>query len=207
LLIIKDLYPIYKPFYHRANVVLTAAFFSSLVFVSSAVRAQDEEVRVLPSVTVFATRGPDNEVTQRSEVEWDTSNDSTIKKESDGVYTVGDTTNPYSVKSLILSLGSPEVNFDIKFAKNSATMTADGRSMLSTLIDTLGHLDEGTTISLTPVNSAIQNSKNITQRRFDSLRGALLRNKKINVKFLPSEIKGSKSKLDEWRIKVKRVLK
>jgi len=87
-------------------------------------------------------------------------------------------------------------------------MTADGRATLSTLIDTLGYLNQGTVISITPINSPIQNGRNITQRRLDSLRASLLQQQRVTVKFLPNKAQRSNStRANEWRIRVRRELK
>jgi len=72
------------------NAAVTRVLFCNLIVVSSMGSVQADEVRVLPSITVYASRSPDNDVIQRSEVEWNIANDPSIKKESDGVYTVGE---------------------------------------------------------------------------------------------------------------------
>ena len=177
-------------------VKLTTSLFFSLLFSHSICAETEETARVLPSVTVFATKGPDNKVAYRSEVEWHLSNDPTITRAQDGTYTAGDTTQPYSLKSLIVSLGSPAVNFNISYAKNSTSMTADGRSVFSTLIEALVLLDEGTTVLLTP-NTSSQSNKSITQRRVDFIRETLVNSNGINLKVTPSKTlksTGSKSK-------------
>lgn len=204
----KYVLPKYKPYRHSIRVVLVASLLLNSLFVQS-IRAETEKaLRVLPPMTVFVTRRPDKTVVQRSEVEWHLSNDPTIIIESDGTYTAGDTTKPYSLKSLIESTGSPAVNLNISYAKNSISMTADGRLVLSTLIEALDHLDEGTTIQLTPINSPVQESKSITQRRVNSLRDILQRSKGINLKIMPSKtLKTTTPKSKQtnyWRIRIRR---
>lgn len=204
----KDVVPIYKRSLQNIREVLIALLFLNCLSGYSK-PSKAEEVRILPPITVFATRKPDNTFVQRSEVEWHKSNDSTITKEVDGTYTARDTTNSYSLKSLIVSLGSPAVSIDISYAANSTSMTADGRLALATLIKSLGYLDKGTKIHLTPVNKPYQTGKTITRHRVKMLRETLTQqNRDIDFKFMPSKTLtgvASKSKRsDLWRIQIQR---
>lgn len=200
LFMIKLFLPRYKLYDLCISVKLTTSLFLSLLFSHSICAETEEAARVLPSVTVFASRNSDNKVVYRSEVEWHLSNDPTITRAQDGTYTAGDTTKPYSLKSLFVSLGSPAVNFNISYAKNSTSMTADGRSVFSTLIEALVLLDEGTTVLLTP-NTSSQSNKTIMQRRVDSLRETLVNSKGINLEVTPSKTlktTNKKSKRDNY---------
>jgi len=159
-------------------------------------------------MTVFATRKPDNTFVQNSEVEWDGSADSSITIEADGSYTAKSTTNPYSLKSLIASLGSPAVNIDISYAVNSISMTADGRSALATLVESLGYLDSGTKIRLTPVWTRESVTLKLTQRRIEVLSKALTRDTDVDVRVTSSKVlSGAASnarRSDIWRIQIQR---
>ena len=87
-------------------------------------------------------------------------------------------------------------------------MTADGSSALTKLIDALSSLDEGTSVRLTPINKPDQVNKSITQRRFDSLKAALMQSLGIDLKIMPSKrFNPRDSKLKQvnyWRIQVQR---
>ena len=191
-----------KCFFKSIRVIFV--LFLNCIF-SLVVHAQQEQV--LPTVTVIGSKGDGDSITQRSTVEWLESNDPTIVKESDGSYTVGATTDPYSLKSLILASGNPSVNIDLSYAKNSVSMTADGRSALATLLESLRYLGEGShQIQLTPLNTPKQADKSITQRRVDSLK-AIIQNRGINLKVASSKILygvDSKSKqTNNWRIRIR----
>jgi len=189
-------------------VLIMAHLPTTLFVVSSPLRAEDQVERVLPSMTVFATRKPDNTFVQNSEVEWDGSADSSITIEADGSYTAKSTTNPYSLKSLIASLGSPAVNIDISYAVNSISMTADGRSALATLVESLGYLDSGTKIRLTPVWTRESVTLKLTQRRIEVLSKALTRDTDVDVRVTSSKVlSGAASNArrpDIWRIQIQR---
>lgn len=207
------IYKYIRKYFHKSiRIILATSLATSLFFnflFLQNVRAQsDDEAQILPSMTVFAKRGPDNKLVETFEVEWHESNDPTIKKEFDGTYTAGHSTKPYALKSLISSLGSPAVNLDIRYAKNSVSLTADGSSALTKLIDALSSLDEGTSVRLTPINKPDQVNKSITQRRFDSLKAALMQSLGIDLKIMPSKrFNPRDSKLKQanyWRIQVQR---
>ena len=171
------------------------------------VSLQAEEARVLAGITVIASSNADNTFTQRGEVKWQKNDDPTIKKERDGTYTAGDTTNSYSLKSLLVSLGSPAVNIDLSYARNSVSMTADGRAILKTLQESLEHLEEGTTIRLALINKPHQIGKDVTKRRAEILRNTLSNNPNIKLKLAPNKRfsgKAPKSASDLWRIQIQR---
>jgi len=189
-------------------VLIMAHLPTTLFVISSPLRAEDQVERVLPSMTVFATRKSDNTFAQNSEVEWDSSADSSIKIEADGSYTAKSTTNPYSLKSLIASLGSPRVNIDISYAVNSVSMTADGRSALATLIESLSYLDSGTKIRLTPARERESATRKLTQRRIDVLSKTLARDTNVDVHVTSSKVLSDATsdtrRSDIWRIQIQR---
>lgn len=190
-----------KYFRKKLRVIIIGSLLSSCV-VLQGIRAEEQ---VLPEMTVIAIKGDEGNIIQRSSVEWSESNDPSIVKEADGSYTVGATTNPYSLRSLMVSSGSPVVNVDLSYAQNSTSMSADGRSALQTLLESLSHFEEKVHIHLRPINTPYQADKAITQRRIDSLR-AIFQNRGINLKIVSAKIVSQTSlqskRLNHWRVQV-----
>lgn len=170
------------------------------------------EATVVPPMTVFGIKKDDDTYTQISEVEWHQSNDKSIAKESDSSYTVRSTTNSYSLKKLMVSLGRPVVNVDLRYAKHSSSMTAEGGLTFKKLIEALGYLDDGARIHLTPmVDSSSSAARVLMQRRLDELLRAIQGELDVDIVVKPYKIRsqgdGKLSKIksgtsDLWRIRV-----
>lgn len=167
---------------------------------------------VVPSMTVFGIKKADDTYTQISEVEWHQSNDESIAKESDGSYTVKSTTNSYSLKKLMVSLGRPVVNVDLRYAKRSSSMTAEGDLTFKKLVEALGYLDDGARIHLTPiVDGSSSAARVLMQRRLEELLRSIEVELEVNIIVKPYKVrnqnaeKSSKIKAgtsDLWRIRV-----
>lgn len=171
-------------------------------------------------MTVFGIKKADETYTQISEVEWHQSDDESVAKESDGSYTVKSTTNSYSLKKLMVSLGRPVVNVDLRYAKHSSSMTADGDLTFNKLIEALGYLDKGARVQLTPiVESSSSSARSLMQRRLVEIQRSLLASLDIDLVVKPSKVrqqkvqkqnthKATKGKVmgsDLWRIEVQQL--
>ena len=199
------LHTLNKKLRRPVGIVLCTCF----LFMANASSATEESSEtVLPSMTVFATKQPDNTFTQTSEVAWDIKNDPTITLEADGEYTAKSTTNSYSLKSLIVSLGRPTINIDIGYALNSVSMTAGGRSTLATLIESLRYLESGATLKLTYADALEAASKGVIQRRVDALREVLDRETHVKVNVISGkgllDVAPTTKHSDVWRIQIRR---
>jgi len=188
-------------------VILALMCLSQLAFGSD-----PEAETVVPPMTVFGIKKADDTYTQISEIEWHQSNDKSITKESDGSYTVKSTTNSYSLKKLMISLGRPVVNVDLRYAKRSSSMTAEGRLIFKKLVEAIGYLDDGARIHLTPIvdgsNSA---ARVLMQRRLDELLRSIQVKLDVNIIVKPHKVRNKNaeqsSKInsgtsDLWRIKI-----
>jgi len=176
---------------------------------------ESEAAMVLPSMTVFGIKKADDTYTQVSEVEWHYSNDKSIVKESDGSYTVKTTTNPYSLQKLMVSLGRPVVKIDLRYAKRSSSMTADGDSTFNKLVDALKHLGGGARVELTPtVDGASSGARALMQRRLEELVRSVRAELDVDIIVKPHKVQYSKSKrsskakvstFDLWRIRIQQL--
>ena len=186
-------------------------FFGFSFSGATSLASESETIVVLPSITVIGIQKSDNTFTQVSEVEWDESNDRSVVKERDGSFTAKSTTNPYNLKSLIVSLGSPLVNLDIRYAKRSSSMTADGRLVFNKLVEALEYLDEGTRLELIPTRDASSKSNDaLMQRRLDELLRLISSKNNIGVEVKPSQInrtlpESTVGTSDLWRIKFRQI--
>ncbi len=189
-------------------VVLTALMSSSQLVLAN----DSEGETVVPPMTVFGIKKADDTYTQISEIEWHQSNDKSISKESDGSYTVKSTTNSYSLKKLMISLGRPMVNVDLRYAKRSSSMTAEGNLTFKKLVEALGYLDEGARIHLTPiVDGSSSAARVLMQRRLEELLRSIQLELDVNLVVKPHKVRNQNaekpSKInsgtsDLWRIKI-----
>ncbi len=181
-------------------------------FTQQSFGSDSEAGTVVPSMTVFGIKKADDSYTQISEVEWHQSNDESIAKESDGSYTVKSTTNSYSLKKLMGSLGRPLVNIDLRYAKRSSSMTADGDLTFKKLVEALGYLDDGARIHLIPiVDDSSSAARVLMERRLEELLRSIKVELEVNLIVKPYEVRNRNASKpgkvktgtsDLWRIKI-----
>ncbi len=196
-----------------SKIISPCVVFTALMPLSQLSFGRDSEAEtVVPPMTVFGIKKADDTYTQISEVEWHQSNDESITKESDGSYTVKSTTNSYSLKKLMISLGRPVVNVDLRYAKRSSSMTAEGDLIFKKLVEALGYLDEGASIHLTPiVDGSSSGARVLMQRRLEELLRSIRVELDVNITVKPHKVrhqnteksrKISSGTSDLWRIKI-----
>lgn len=207
------LHTLSKRFKLVPKVMAPFVVLSAMVPMSQLALGSDSEVEtVVPSMTVFGIKEDDDSYTQISEIEWHQSNDKSITKESDGSYTVKSTTNSYSLKKLMISLGRPVVNVDLKYAKRSSSMTAEGGLFFKKLVEALGYLDDGARVNLTPVvDGSSSAARALMQRRLDELLRSIQAELDVKVTVKPHKVRNQNtqksSKIgtatsDLWRIRI-----
>lgn len=174
------------------------------------VLAEQQSGTVLPSMTVFGIRNSDNTFSQKSEVAWHDGNDPTIFRQTDGSYTAKSTTNPFSLKSLLASLGQPTLNVDLAYAPNSASMTAEGNLMLNTLLESFKYLNDDSSLQLTPtIAGSEQSNRRIMQRRLEVLSETLAMKAQVDIQLMPAKVLTTEAPkfggFETWRIQIRRI--
>lgn len=188
-----------------------AVFLFTFFAAANMVMAQAEATIELPPITVFAKKQADNSYVQTVAVAWQDANDPTIVRQKDDTYTASSTTNSYSIMAFLASDGRPALNIDIAYATNSVSMTAEGSSIVTTLIEGLAYFDQGVSLELTPFfNNAERASRIAMQRRLEILRKSLERNERVKLKIVPPKNVASGAKAatqsDVWRVQIRRAI-